>query len=134
MFRAGDSEHGHELWATDGTPEGTTLVKDIVEGSASSFPASLVDAGETIYLAATDREHGRELWVSDGTGPGTRLVQDLAPGPISSSPEELTLVGDQLFFTADDFVSGLGYELWALPLAEVEPVTARSGVAPLDPK
>ena len=29
FFTADDGSHGQELWSTDGTPEGTALVKDI---------------------------------------------------------------------------------------------------------
>ncbi len=32
LFFATDSTHGRELWVTDGTAAGTTLVKDIQSG------------------------------------------------------------------------------------------------------
>src|SRR4029453_16664001 len=37
-FAANDGVNGTELWRTDGTQAGTWLVKDILLGSASSFP------------------------------------------------------------------------------------------------
>jgi large repetitive protein len=113
FFRGWDPEHGDELWATDGTPEGTVLVKDILPGSGSGFPSSLAVAGGKLFFAATDPEHGTELWESDGTPEGTRLTDDIAPGPFSSHPEWLTLAGGNLFFTADDGVRGR--EVWMLP-------------------
>jgi ELWxxDGT repeat protein len=114
-FAAEDGAHGLELWRTDGTPEGTVLVRDIAPGSASSYPRELVAAGGRLYFRATNGNHGFELWESDGTAAGTRMVQDLQPGGLSSHPEELTEAGGRLFFRADDGLSGS--ELWSLPLA-----------------
>jgi ELWxxDGT repeat protein len=114
FFRAWDPEHGTELWKTDGTPQGTALVRDTVPGPDSSDPAGLTAAGGRLFFSARDGLHGRELWTSDGTARGTRRVQDIAPGPSSSSPARLTPLGDHLFFTADNGVTGR--ELWSLPL------------------
>lgn len=36
-FVANDSLHGYELWKSDGTPDGTTIVKDINPGIGSGF-------------------------------------------------------------------------------------------------
>ncbi len=114
LFRGWDPEHGFELWATDGTPEGTALLKDVEPGKGSSFPDSLVRAGSQVWLTASDGVHGRELWVSDGTPEGTRLALDLAPGPFSLAPDGLTLGGGNLFFSAD--APFTGREPWVLPL------------------
>ncbi len=110
-FRAWDIDHGMELWKTDGTPEGTVVVKDILPGLASSDPRDLTAAGNLLYFSARDAAHGRELWVTDGTAAGTRLVQDLFPGGLSSDPEQLTRVGGRLYFTADEV---RGREPWSL--------------------
>ena len=37
FFEASDFGHGRELWVTDGTPEGTRMVRDIRPGSESAF-------------------------------------------------------------------------------------------------
>lgn len=72
---------GEELWRTDGTPEGTRLVKDINPGlMASSEIATMVAIGNTLFFSAVDGVHGRELWKTDGTSQGTVLVKDLNPG------------------------------------------------------
>jgi ELWxxDGT repeat protein len=114
FFRLDDGVHGTELWRTDGTPEGTALVRDIAPGPKDGSITSLAAAGGKVYFSATDGEHGLELWESDGTAAGTRLVQDIAPGTASSNPEQLVATGDKLFFTADD--GAHGRELWELPL------------------
>jgi len=115
FFAADDGEHGLELWRTDGTPEGTVLVRDLAPGAASSFPRELAAAGGHLFFRATSGAHGFEPWESDGTTAGTRMVQDIAPGGLSSHPEELTEAGARLFFRADDGISGS--ELWSVPLA-----------------
>jgi ELWxxDGT repeat protein len=77
-------EPGHgtnvELWRTDGTPEGTRLVRDINPGMGQSFPYNLFTAGNALYFTAVDDVHGRELWKTDGTEAGTVPVKDLNPG------------------------------------------------------
>ena len=101
---------GTELWRTDGTPSGgTVLVKDIAPGPASSSPAALTVAGNTVFFTASDAATGRELWKSDGTPAGTALVRDINPGPASSSPAWLRWGGDVLLFQATD---ARGAELW----------------------
>lgn len=115
FFSAADEVHGIELWATDGTPAGTGLVRDLMPGPISSFPSGFTVADGRLFFAAGDDLHGIELWQSDGTEAGTHMVQDIAPQAESSSPEQLTPVGDRLFFTADDGITGR--EVWVLPLS-----------------
>jgi ELWxxDGT repeat protein len=112
-FSAMDGVHGRELWRSDGTVAGTTLVADLAPGFASGAPrSSLVAWGGRLYFAADDGVHGQELWSSDGTAAGTRLEIDLAAGAAGSSPTDLTLADNRLFFAADDGVSG--WQLWVM--------------------
>lgn len=109
-FAAKDTAHGVELWKTDGTVAGTSMVKDIYDGSVSSEPASLVEVGGKLFFTAYEATHGRELWVSDGTEAGTVLVSDIYAGSVSSDPQSLLNVAGTLLFTA--YESTHGRELW----------------------
>jgi ELWxxDGT repeat protein len=101
---------GEELWRTDGTPEGTRIVKDINPGGGDSHPDSLTVAGETLYFSANDGVHGPELWKSDGTETGTVLVKDIRGGMFGQPPGNFVAANGQIFFLADDGVHG--EELW----------------------
>jgi len=77
-FVPDDGVHGLELWGSDGTPDGTVLVADIMPGAGSSMPESLVASGGRLFFVANDGVAGRELWVTsprrtttnDATGEG----------------------------------------------------------------
>jgi large repetitive protein len=106
-FRADDGEHGHELWRTDGTPDGTVLVKDIRPGREGSgrYTDGLRVVDDRLYFRADDGVHGSEVWRSDGTSEGTILLQDLQPGPKDSMfgwADQLTNVAGTLYFFAAD--------------------------------
>ena len=102
FFSAGASETGFELWTTDGTEEGTLLIKDINAGSSSSFPADFVQVGSKVFFTANDGVNGKELWVTDGTEEGTTLVKDIMSGSTGSSPYDLTALNDKVYFFASD--------------------------------
>jgi ELWxxDGT repeat protein len=109
-FAAADGVLGRELWVSDGTTEGTHMVRDIAPGPASSWPEQFVIAGGRLYFSADDGMHGRELWSTDGTDGGTRLVADLEPGPRSSDPQFLLPFGSSLLFAAS--TDDTGVQLW----------------------
>src|SRR5215469_927558 len=111
FFAASDgaSAHGVELWSTDGTLNGTTMVKDIDPGTAGSSPSNLTAVGNELYFTANDGSHGTELWKSDGTSAGTMMVKDLAAGSTSSNPFDLQAINGAVYFYA---TVGGATELW----------------------
>jgi ELWxxDGT repeat protein len=114
LFFNGCSADGCELWKTDGTADGTVLVKDI-DPAASGNPLLFVELDGLLYFRAETRAHGSELWRSDGTAAGTALFEDLYPGeapsglPNESVPRFLTVADGALFFFAR---TSLGDALW----------------------
>jgi ELWxxDGT repeat protein len=62
FFPADDGSQGIELWQTDGTPDGTVLVKDINPGASGSSPTNLIVGNNMLLFAADDGVHGQELW------------------------------------------------------------------------
>lgn len=103
-FKASDgiNEHGRELWISDGTPDGTYMLKDIKPGIQSAFESSseFVSYNGLLYFSAHDGTHGYELWTTDGTSDGTVLFTDLRPGYYGSYPYHLTVYNDRLYFSA----------------------------------
>ena len=100
------------LWKSDGTPEGTVLVKEL------SFLEGLFNANGTLFFSGSDDVFGsgislgRELWKSDGTEEGTVLVRDLRPGHAWGDPHLFTVVNGTLFFMASSDTGGSGLKLW----------------------
>jgi ELWxxDGT repeat protein len=93
IFLADDGEHGVEVWRSDGTEEGTFLLRDIYPGPRSSiyfdadvedefsrsgfFFPSFTPLKDKLLFIANDGQTGFELWATDGTSEGTRLVKDI---------------------------------------------------------
>ncbi len=111
LFEANNGTNGEELWITDGTALGTTMVKDInVGGSGSSIFDFTPFAGK-IFFSARDIS-GTELWATDGTNAGTVQIKDIntTSAFASSNPREFALLNGKLYFSADDGV--FRRELW----------------------
>jgi len=105
-----DDEHGKEIWRTDLTQPGTSLVKDINPGAGDGFTGSeTATLGGYLYFAGDDGENGVELWRTDGTEAGTTLFKDTRTGPDSGEPSFLTVAGGKLYWQA--FTGGV-WHLW----------------------
>jgi len=110
IFKAYDPVNGYELWKSNGTSDGTTLLKDIKPGSSSSNPNRLTVSNGRVFFVADDGISGQELWITDGAEAGTTMIKDLNPGPGGSSPWSLMVSNGTLFFLAT--TSEFGTELW----------------------
>ena len=112
-FPGGLAGYGRELFVSDGTTAGTTVLKDIAPfPAADSSPRGLVRANDRLLFSASDQVSGRELWISDGTTAGTDRVADLAPGLPAGVNGAIAAagVGRRVVFAARDPVAG--QELW----------------------
>ena len=101
VFSGRDETAGRELWISDGTSEGTKLLKDI-NANGDSNPQEFSASGNKLYFNADDGVHGSELWVTDGTAEGTKLVKDInAGGAVDhGNPRAITHIGDKIIFFA----------------------------------
>ncbi len=102
-FRGDDRIHGSELWRSDGTMAGTTLVRDICPGVCSSTPSELTVVGGKLFFRADEGVHGPSLWKSSGTADSTVLVRAV-------EPSRLAAFGSLIAFMASS--PGQGPELW----------------------
>jgi len=112
-FMADDGTSGKELWRSNGTTSGTTLIKDINAGADSSLEYGKTYAtvlNNEIYFSAFTAAEGWELWKTNGTEAGTVLVKNINPGSVDSNPTELVTFGNYVYFSADDGTNGI--ELW----------------------
>ena len=135
-FIADDGEHGSEPWMTDGTANGTRMLKDIREENSdgnnygstygcdgmmdcdSSFQP-YYKFGDQIFFTADDGLHGTEIWVTDGTANGTRMFKDIREENSDGNNYGSTYCyyrdcffefNGRLWFTANDGIHG--NELW----------------------
>ena len=118
IFGAGSHDAGYELWRSDGSSSGTSLLKDIYPGYFTSNPRQFTVVGNKVYFMANDGTHGTELWVSNGTGNGTQMVKDIYPGPkrgamainIDQRRKKNPGFNDKLYFAGR--TPSQGTELW----------------------
>ncbi|MEO6177489.1 MAG: ELWxxDGT repeat protein [Flavobacterium circumlabens] len=113
-FTATDGDfdkYGRELWHSDGTVKGTSMVKDINPGGNSSAPNSLIWLNNVLYFTASNGVLGTELWKSDGTEIGTLMIKDIRTNNNDfNGPSNLLAFNGKLYFTATDGINGS--ELW----------------------
>ena len=106
-----------QLWKSDGTDTGTTLVKDF--GSLKNLNEFWEKLNNNFYFSVlvTDSEEPytttHELWKSDGTDAGTVLVQGFG----NYYFDYLTTVNNTLYFTAnsyDTLTNTYNKQLWEI--------------------
>ncbi|MCB9149051.1 MAG: hypothetical protein H6641_09845 [Caldilineaceae bacterium] len=111
-FSADDGVHGYELWRTDGTADGTYLVKDLTVGSDSSWPAHLTQLGDMLYFV---NSADGSLWQSDGSESGTVLVSESVENqPHSGYIHEMISHADSLYFLRQAACSTGDLDCWSL--------------------
>lgn len=110
-FVSQSPEHGQELWRSDGTEQGTVLVKDIRTGPQGSMPLNpqFTSAGGLLYFRADDGISGLELWRTDGTKDGTYLTKDIMSGQQTSNVAGLVELNGRVVFRA---FNGVSWQVW----------------------
>nr|WP_271711531.1 T9SS type A sorting domain-containing protein [Marinigracilibium pacificum] len=105
-FTANTEQFGNELWVSDGSSDGTRIVKDIYNGEISSNPSMFSVLGENLIYAANDGLNGREIWMTNLTDYKTELTIDIEKGSASSEPGKFKIINGQLYFIANNGIDG----------------------------
>ncbi|MCB0013546.1 MAG: hypothetical protein KDE34_16650 [Anaerolineales bacterium] len=106
-FAARSELTGTELWRTDGTPEGTFQLADLVPSTGSSNPANLVIWQDQIFFSLSTADGSAALGRTDGTSAGTRIVTGFADGGMTEIRQIHTLPAHLILLTK----SRLGYHV-----------------------
>lgn len=100
------------FWSTDGTIEGTKIVKPNIS-SPFSYSSSYIIFKDNLFFTAyeSSNSNGSEIWITDGTPSNTKEFKDIfKKGYFSSSyPNYYASLNDKFYFQARDT---LGTELW----------------------
>ncbi len=134
-FKADDGARGEELWQTDGTTEGTKIVKDINPITGGSGISSLPDLNNNQYFRGYNSVNGWELWRTDGTTAGTILVADIGTNNDNSNPSDTFEFNGEFYFSATD--GTYGKELWKTDGTEANTVRVKDihpGAGSSEPK
>ncbi|MEO8762848.1 MAG: ELWxxDGT repeat protein [Ginsengibacter sp.] len=99
-----DNTATYELWRTNGTAIGTSLLS-----TALYNKYYLQVIGNRALFVAGDNDHGYELWRSDGNVSGTQMVKDINPGIGNSSPAGLFIYKNAVYFGGYD---GVNHAFW----------------------
>ncbi|MCP9770751.1 hypothetical protein EGI22_22840 [Lacihabitans sp. LS3-19] len=111
-FIANDGTSGFELWKTDGTLLGTSIVKDHFAGIESSTFSNFQLFDNELYYICNDTVNGFRGRKTDGTLAGTIDIEDINPSLGLSNIYPIAKVGNKFYFTG--FNSSTGYELYKM--------------------
>jgi ELWxxDGT repeat protein len=78
VFAACNEKNNDELWISDGTKEGTKLLKEILIGVKPSSPKHFFKHQDNVYFSVNNTKNEAELWQTDGSLNGTKLVKKIA--------------------------------------------------------
>lgn len=97
-FTASNAYYKSQLWKTDGSGQGTVLVKDIYPGLDYALN-NFINVGGTLFFTVYKGTEGNELWKSDGTEAGTVKIVSLFGGNFDN---HCVAEGGYLYFLETD--------------------------------
>ncbi len=104
------TDHGYELWVSDGTTAGTKEVIDLFPGSTSGInnggtnPVAMIGFNGKVYFQGITSYSGTVgLYSSDGTAAGTTLLKE----GNKFDPQSFKIYNNELFFQAGSGPAGL---------------------------
>ena len=99
------------LWRTDGSINGTSLVKNLKSFSLPSIHSKAVLNGK-LYFAGKDLNSNEfQLFVTDGSINGTHIVKDIYVGNGDNYFFDFTVLNGKLYFVVSENYY-FGHELW----------------------
>lgn len=106
-FTADDGINGRELWKSDGTNAGTTMVKDITLGSSSTTFNEVASCNGLVFFMT---DNYSKLWRSDGTESGTFQILNVGFNNMKMNPKSITCLKNKIYFKG--YASNYDGELW----------------------
>jgi ELWxxDGT repeat protein len=99
FFTGNDGVHGNQLWSTDGTAAGTTMVTDVNPSGGGLSPFDFDIVGGRLLFVASANGSTEEIWSTDGTTAGT--VELTAPGvaPDTVDGDGILTFGNRAYFS-----------------------------------
>lgn len=101
---------GQQIWKSDGTTGGTTMVRDLTTTFNGTAASGFSATQSGVVFSVNTPTHGKELWRTDGTSAGTNLLADINPDSTGSNVRDLYTIGNSAYFCADNGTHG--DELW----------------------
>jgi ELWxxDGT repeat protein len=122
MLQPYNATYGRELWISNGTSQGTSMVADIATGTNSAVDCGWQEFNNILYFTAYTSTHGSEIWTYDpsivisSTNP--HMLDEAEPGTSSSvycepmmySTTHIEEFESMLYFRA--YNTTYGGELW----------------------
>jgi len=104
VYGADNADKGFELWASNGTELGTTMIKEFYPGAFDGV-RGVLSSTETFALVEAQNSAGKSLWVTNGTPGGTSML--MQTNDTANGLQASRFGTDKLLFTSNN-----GNELW----------------------
>ncbi|NDK56956.1 ELWxxDGT repeat protein [Pontibacter fetidus] len=101
FFGADDGTNGQELWISDGTVNGTSVVRDINNGKESANPDNFTSFNDDLYFIANNGLTGVGLWRINGSSGYVSIVKDFKEGEGGQHLSNLSATDNFLLFKAN---------------------------------
>jgi ELWxxDGT repeat protein len=118
FFATSDGSGAVDLWVSDGTAAGTSIVKDFAPPTGSHGYGSpqvvtdLTPFGGKLAFVADTGTLGPQVWITDGTTGGTQMLTNIAGSTgATSTVNSLTVMGGRLYFVSNTLAISSG--LWS---------------------